>query len=71
MSNPNQAPWDRGLRVVVGAVLLIVGFFGGVEGLFGAALRIFGWLPLLTGLFGWDPIYAFLGWRTNSTAQSE
>ncbi len=71
MPKPNQAPWDRGLRIVVGASLLILGFFGGVEGLPGAALRIFGWLPLLTGLLGWDPVYAFFGWRTHPKAPRE
>jgi hypothetical protein len=65
MPNRNQAPWDRGLRVGMGTLLLIAGFFGDVNGLIGASLRIFGWLPLLTGLVGWSPVYAFFDWRTS------
>ena len=64
MPNRNQAQWDRGLRVAVGALMLIAGFWGGIEGLAGASLRIFGWLPLATGLVGWSPLYAFFGWST-------
>jgi hypothetical protein len=60
----NQAQWDRGLRIAVGALMLIAGIWGGIEGLAGASLRIFGWLPLATGLIGWCPLYAFFGWST-------
>ncbi|HXU30636.1 MAG TPA: DUF2892 domain-containing protein [Thermoanaerobaculia bacterium] len=62
----NQARWDRGLRIALGATLLLVGFFGGLSGLAAVALRIFGWLPLLTGLAGWSPVYAFFGLSTMS-----
>ncbi len=71
MPNRNLANWDRGLRVVLGALLLYIGFFGGSPGLFGAACRLFFWLPLLTGIIGWCPVYAFLGWNTKSKARHE
>lgn len=31
------------------------------------ALRIFAWLPLITGALGWCPIYAMLGLSTRKT----
>lgn len=71
MPNRNLALWDRGLRIGVGALLLYVGFFGGVSGLVAAACRIFFWLPLLTGIVGWSPVYAFLGWSTKSRGRRE
>jgi hypothetical protein len=64
MSWRNLAPWDRALRIVLGLVLLGLGFSGVVEGVGGVALCILGWLPLVTGLLNWDPLYALLGTRT-------
>lgn len=60
----NVANWDRAARIVVGLVMLYLGWFGAGDGLWAAALRIFGFLPLLTGVIGWDPVYALLGWKT-------
>ena len=60
----NEAGWDRVLRAVLGLTLLFLGWSGMVEGLPGALLKIFGPLPLVTGLVGWDPIYAIFGWST-------
>jgi hypothetical protein len=58
------ANWDRALRIVVGLVMVYLGWFGTGDSLWSAALRIFGFLPLLTGVVGWDPVYALLGWKT-------
>lgn len=60
----NEAPWDRILRVCVGIAMLATGWAGAVEGVWGLALQIFGWVPLLTGLLGWCPLYAVLGIST-------
>lgn len=57
----NQAPWDRALRIAVGLGLLAVGWTGAVGGLLAVACKLFGWVPLVTGLVGWDPLYAMLG----------
>lgn len=70
MSLVNEAVWDRVLRVVVGTAILYVGWSGTVTGLSGAALRIFGFLPLVTGLIGWSPLYAILGFRTRKAFPS-
>ena len=61
----NEAGWDRILRVVLGAVLLYVGF-GVIDGGLGIFLGILGFVPLVTGLVGWCPAYALFRFRTNS-----
>jgi Protein of unknown function (DUF2892) len=50
---------DRTARVVIGLVLVGLGATG--------TLGVWGWLglvPLVTGLLGWCPSYAMLGWST-------
>ena len=64
MSYINEAPWDRILRILVGVAMIYVGWADLLPGLWSAAARIFGVIPLLTGLTGWSPLYALLGWRT-------
>jgi hypothetical protein len=65
MAFVNEANWDRALRVVVGLVLLILGWGGIVTGPLGTVCKVFGFLPLLTGLSGWCGLYTLLGIRTN------
>ena len=61
----NEASWDRIARVVLGIVLIALGFSGAVEGGLGTALGLIGFVPLITGLVGWCPLYAILRFRTN------
>ncbi|KPL84255.1 membrane protein [Thermanaerothrix daxensis] len=61
----NEAGWDRVLRVVLGIVLLVLGWGGIVSGGWGTVFKILGFVPLLTGLVGWCPLYALLKVRTN------
>jgi hypothetical protein len=61
----NEASWDRIARVVLGVVLIYLGFSDTVSGGLGTFLGILGFVPLLTGLMGWCPIYAILKFRTN------
>lgn len=66
----NEASWDRIARVVLGIVLIALGFSGAVEGGLGTALGLIGFVPLITGLVGWCPLYAIFRFRTNrETAQ--
>lgn len=44
----NEAVWDRIVRVVIGAVLLYLGWAGVVGGGFGTFLKFFGLIPLAT-----------------------
>ncbi len=61
----NEAGWDRIARVVLGVVLIALGFSGAVEGGLGTFLGLFGFVPLITGLVGWCPLYAIFRFRTN------
>lgn len=62
----NEAGWDRLLRVVLGVVLLVVGF-GVMGGTAGVIVGIVALVPLLSGLSGWCPLYSLVGFRTNKT----
>jgi len=68
MSFKNEASWDRIARVALGVVLIYLGFSGTVDGGFGTFLGILGFVPLITGLVGWCPLYAVLNFRTNDDA---
>jgi Protein of unknown function (DUF2892) len=57
--NKNVGGIDRILRIVIGAVLVILAATGQVG--------VWGWLGLLllgTGLIGWCPPYSLLGFST-------
>ena len=56
----NEASWDRITRVVLGIVLLALGWLNVVTGGWGVFLKVIGFIPLITGLVGWCPIYAIL-----------
>ena len=61
----NEAPWDRIVRVVLGLVMLYLGWSGAVDGVLGTVLQWLGFVPLITGLVGWCPLYRLFGIRTN------
>lgn len=65
MSFINEAGWDRIGRVVLGVVLLALGWGGVVDGTLGTVLKVVGFIPLVTGLVGWCPLYAIFRFRTN------
>lgn len=60
----NEAGWDRIARVVLGVVLLVVGF-GVLGGTGGTILGVVGLIPLVTGLVGYCPLYSVFRFRTN------
>ena len=64
MAFPNESGLDRAIRLIVGFVILGVGWFGPVDDLAGVTCRILGWYPLVTSLAGWSPLYAILGLNT-------
>lgn len=64
MSFVNQSSWDRIIRVVLGVVLLYLGWAGIVTGGWGTFLKVIGFVPLVTGLVGFCPIYALARIRT-------
>ena len=63
----NEAVWDRGVRLLLGAVLLYLGWSGAVTGVWGSVFRYLGFVPLFTGLIGWCPLYRALGFSTRRT----
>lgn len=66
----NEATWDRFARIAVGLLVLWLGWSATLPGLWGAAARIFGVVPLVTGLLGWSPLYAILGIATQRNARA-
>ncbi len=57
--NKNIHPIERGVRVVGGAALTSLAFWGPSNAWF-----LLGIVPILTGLAGWCPPYALLGIST-------
>ncbi len=64
MSYVNEAGLDRVIRILLGIVLLVLGWAGVVTGGLGLFLKIIGFVPLITGLVGWCPLYAVFGFST-------
>ena len=60
----NIAAWDRAIRIVLGIAMLWLGWSDRVDGIWAIALVIFAWVPLLTGVLGWCPVYSILGIST-------
>lgn len=61
----NESGFDRIIRVVIGLVLLVLGWGGIVTGGLGVFFKIIGFLPLITGLVGVCPAYMLFKFRTN------
>ncbi|HEX7556627.1 MAG TPA: DUF2892 domain-containing protein [Leptolinea sp.] len=61
----NESMVDRGIRVVIGLALLALGFGGAVTGTLGTVFKVLGFVPLLTGLIGYCPIYGIFKYQTN------
>lgn len=70
MSFMNEAGWDRIARVVIGVVLLVLGWGGIVEGTLGTVFQWVGFVPLVTGIAGWCPLYAIFRFRTNEESST-
>lgn len=64
----NEASWDRIARVILGAVLLFLGFGSTISGAFGVIVGIVGVVLVGTGLLGFCPLYALLKINTNKSA---
>jgi len=60
----NEHLLDRVLRVALGVALLALGWSGFVPGAAGTVLKVAGFVPLLTGLVGFCPLYRVFGWST-------
>ncbi len=60
----NESMADRGIRVVLGLVLLALYFGGMAAGTLGIVLAVVGAIALLTGLVGFCPLYSLLKIKT-------
>jgi hypothetical protein len=58
MKFANESTTDRIVRVVLGIVLLALGWGGIVTGGWGVFLKIVGFIPLLTGAVGYCALYS-------------
>ncbi|HNZ01180.1 MAG TPA: DUF2892 domain-containing protein [Anaerolineaceae bacterium] len=61
----NESMTDRIVRVVLGIVLLVLGWGGIVTGTLGVIFKWLGFIPLITGIVGFCPLYALFKIRTN------
>ncbi|MEI8132895.1 MAG: DUF2892 domain-containing protein [Leptolinea sp.] len=61
----NESMVDRGIRVVIGLALLALGFSGAVSGTLGTVFKVLGFVPILTGLIGFCPLYSLFKFQTN------
>lgn len=61
----NEGRWDRNVRVVAGLGLLSLTVVGPQTW-----LGLLGLVPLVTGLWGFCPLYAVFGWSTCPVAKS-
>ena len=64
----NEASWDRIVRVVLGAVLLFLGFGSAISGALGVIAGVLGIVFVVTGLAGFCPLYALFKVSTNRNA---
>jgi len=61
----NEASWDRIARVVIGAVLLFLGFGSTIGGALGVIVGLAGVVLVVTGLVGFCPLYTVFKINTN------
>ncbi len=61
----NESTIDRIVRIVLGVVLLVLGWGNIVVGPLGLVFKILGFIPLFTGLIGFCPLYAIFKFKTN------
>ena len=61
----NESNVDRGIRVVLGVVLLALSLGGVVAGGLGVVFTVLGVIALLTGALGNCPLYMMFKFRTN------
>ncbi len=59
----NESSIDRIIRIVLGLALIAIGFFV-IGGTAGTIVGVIGFIPLLTGLVGWCPLYRLFKFST-------
>lgn len=64
MFDNNESGVDRVTRVTLGLAILSLGWSGVIAGQLGMAFKILGFVPLLTGIVGWCPLYTIFRFST-------
>ena len=64
MKYANVGNWDRIARVILGLLMLSLGWFGVITGGWGEVLKYLGFVPLISGAVGFCPIYWVLKFST-------
>lgn len=67
MFKTNMGGMDRGIRAIVGIILLALYFMGTVTGALGWVALIVGIVMLATAVIGWCPAYMPFGIKTCRT----
>ena len=67
MFKVNEANWDRIARVVLGAVLLLLGLGHVMTGALGIVVDVLGAILLLTGVVGICPLYMLFKFSTKKS----
>jgi len=60
----NQGAVDRGVRLNLGLVAMVLGGSGVLGTPAGVVLVVLGGALLVTGLWGYCPLYRWMGWST-------
>lgn len=68
MFKTNMGGMDRGIRAIVGIILLALYFMGTVTGVLGWVALIVGIVFLATAAIGWCPAYMPFGIKTCRTS---
>ncbi len=63
----NESNLDRVIRVVVGVILLYLGFGGAMSGALAIVADVLGVVLLLTGAVGFCPLYTVLKFSTRKS----
>jgi len=63
----NESKADRIIRILLGVILLVLGWGGFVTGTLGLVFKILGFLPLITGIVGYCPIYGLFKLSTKKS----
>jgi hypothetical protein len=66
MFTQNVGGIDRVLRIILGLALIVGGFFF-LSGLAGTIVGAVGFIPLITGLVGWCPLYLPFKFNTHKS----
>lgn len=64
MTFTNEGTTDRVIRIIAGVAMLALGWGGIMSGTLGTVFKVLGFVPLLTGLVGWCPLYQLAGIKT-------